>query len=177
MRRWIAIALFALGLSACAQGGLPPIATVSASDTDGPFRLDVVLPHADWKSAEPITGTVTLSFDGPAPTTIYGSGNVLNFTYAEVGGTRKVDPVWTADCAIHPLDPATPISVALGKTGAASHSDPSAGFLRSFLFATSDVRLPAGTWNITALAIFSEGDACSGPSHDMEATVRVTVGD
>jgi hypothetical protein len=119
---------------------------------------------------------VILSFDGSAPTTIYGSGNGLNFAYAEVGGTRKVEPVWTADCATHTLDPATPISEPLGKSGAASEGDPDTAWLHSFILAP-DVQLPAGTWDVTALAYFTEGQGCSGGGHSMETTVRVTVSD
>jgi hypothetical protein len=172
----IAIMFFALGLGACSRPALTPETTATASDTDGPFRLELRLTRADWNRAEPIMGKVILSFDGPQPTTIYGSGEVLNFSYSDVGGIRHVDPVWTADCAIHTLDPATPITAALGKTGAASDSDPSAAFVHSFLFDSTDVRLPAGTWDVTALAIFSEGEGCSGGSHDMQATVRISVG-
>ena len=36
-----------------------------------------------------------------------------------------------------------------------SDSDPNAEFLRAFLF-DPDVRLPAGTWDVSALAIFTE---------------------
>ncbi len=40
----------------------------------------------------------------------------------------------------------------------------------------SDVRLPVGTWDITALATFTEGGGCDGGRHSMTATLRVTVG-
>lgn len=149
----------------------------STATTDGPFRLELVLSRLDWKADEPISGTAILSFDGSAPTIIYGSGaSVLNFVYAEVGGTRKVDPVWTADCGPHALDPATPISEELSKSGAIPNDGPDADFLRSFLTGP-DVRLPAGTWDITVLAIFMEGAGCVGGEHSMSTTLRVTVSD
>lgn len=148
----------------------------SASTTDEPFRLELVLSRLNWTTGEPISGTAILGFDGSAPTTIYGSGSVLGFAYAEVGGTRKVGPVWTADCGPHALDPATPISEDLSKSGAIPNDGPDADFLRSFLTGP-DVRLPAGTWDITALAIFTEGEGCVGGEHSMNTTVRVTVGD
>ena len=148
----------------------------SNASTDGPFRLELVLSRLDWKANEPLHGTAILSYDGAEPTKVYGSGSVLNFAYAEVGGTRKTEPVWTADCATHDLDPATPISEPLGKSGAASADDPNTSWLHSFILAP-DVRLPAGTWDVTALAEFSEGQACAGRAHSMETTVRVTVTD
>jgi len=147
----------------------------SASSTDGPFRLELVLSGLDWKADEPISGMAILSFDGPAPTTISGSsGSVINFAYSEVGGTRRVDPVWTADCGPHQLEPATPINADLSKSGATAPGWPNADFVRSFL-AGPDVRLPAGTWDITAHAIFTEGEGCAGVRHSMTATVRITV--
>jgi len=182
MRRWSAIAIVAIAFSACASPAPSPTASAPSSQalssvsTDGPFRLELVLSRLDWKAGEPMEGSVILSFDGSAPTTIYGSGSVINFAYAEVGGTRKVEPVWTADCATHTLDPATPISEPLGKSGAASEGDPATAWLHSFILAP-DVELPAGTWDVTALAYFSEGEGCSGGPHSMETTVRVTVTD
>lgn len=148
----------------------------TASATDGQFTLELVLPHLDWKASDPITGTAILSFNGTGPTTIYGSGNsVIAFGYAEVGGTRKVDPLWTADCAPHRLDPATPLNADVSKSGEIPNSGPDADFLRAFLTAP-DVRLPAGTWDITAFAIFAESAGCGEGDHSMSATVRVKVG-
>jgi hypothetical protein len=147
----------------------------SSSSSDGPYTLELTLPHLDWKVDEPILGSATLSFGGAAPTTIYGSGSsILNFAYAEVGGTRKVDPVWTADCGPHPLDPATPINEPLSTSGGFSNDDPNAAFLREFL-TDPDVRLPSGTWDITAKAYFADQPSCAGATHSIGATLRITV--
>jgi hypothetical protein len=126
----------------------------SNSTTDGPFRLELVLSRLDWKTGEPISATAILSFDGSGPSTIYGSGaSVIAFGYAEVGGTRKVDPVWDADCDPHPVDPATPIDAA-----------------------PSNIRPPSGTWDIITAAHFTDGASCSGTNYSMSTSVRVTVG-
>jgi hypothetical protein len=147
----------------------------ASSVTDGSFRLELSLPHLDWKAGEVITGMALLAYAGSAPTTIYGSGSgVIAFSYAEVEGTRHVEPVWTADCGPHPLDPATPINADLSTSGAVDPNDPNADFLRSFL-GDRQVRLPAGTWDITAVAMFSEAAGCSGGSHTMKAVERITV--
>lgn len=149
----------------------------STSTTDGPFRLELVLPHLNWTAGDAITGSAILSLTGSAPTTVYGSGSgVIGFVYAEVGGTRDVNPVWTADCGPHPLDPAAPITVGLSKSGAVDGSEPDADFLRTFLLTDPGViRLPAGTWDISAVTQFLDGADCSGGSHAMKATVRITV--
>jgi len=91
-----------------------------------------------------------------------------------VGGTRRVDPVWTADCAQHLLEPATPIGSQLTKSGAVADTDPNAGFLRTF-FADPLLHLPAGTWDITAIAQFIEAPACASGTRTMKATERITV--
>jgi hypothetical protein len=169
----------AVVLAAC---GSPPAPSPAASpapspaaETDGLFHLQLALPRLDWRSGDAITGTAALSFTGPLPTTVYGSGGgVIGFVYAEVGGSRRVDWASTADCAPHPLGPAAPIATDLSKSSVFTGDEPDADFLRAFL-AGPDVRLPAGTWDISAVTQFRDGDACSGSSHAMKATVRITV--
>jgi hypothetical protein len=52
--------------------------------------------------------------------------------------------------------------------------DANAAFVRAFLEGEG-THLPAGTWDITAIAGFVDGRACSGQPHKTRATVRVTV--
>jgi hypothetical protein len=180
MRRLVVAAVLAV-VAGCAGAPAGPPATLPspAAEADGLFRLQLALPGLAWRAGRAITSTATLSYAGAAPTSVDGSGSgPIVFSYAEVGGTRRVDPVWTADCAPHPLGPAAPITADLSKSGAVGGTEPDADLLRSFLLADPGVvRLPAGTWDITALATFSEAAGCSGAGqHDMTATVRVTVG-
>ena len=147
----------------------------STSSTDGPFRLELVLPHLDWKAGDAITGLAILSFDGSAPTTIYGSGGgVIVFSFDEVGGTRHAAWAMTDDCGPHALDPATPIDADLAKSGGVGGNEPDAAWLRSF-YSDPWIRLSAGTWDITATALFNESAGCGGTGHTMKATVRITV--
>jgi hypothetical protein len=191
MRRLIWLAGIAVALWACGGSSATSITAPSgsaveadactencptASSNNGPFRLELVLPRVEWKSDEPLTGTVILSYAGPTPTKISGSSDFLNFAYAEAGGTHKVGPAGRADCRLYDLDPAVPISNALSKSGGFTDEDPDVAWLRSFLTAP-DVRLPAGTWDVTAIGEFTEGEGCSGIRRSMEATVRVTVTD
>jgi hypothetical protein len=149
----------------------------TSATTNGPFRLELVLPHLAWTAVDPISGMAIVSFTGAAPTTISGSGgDLIVFSYVEVGGNRRVDPIWTADCGPYALDPATPITRVLSKSGAVGGSEPDADFLRVF-FTGPDVRLPTGTWDITAIAQFYEVAGCSGEVTKMEATHRITVAD
>jgi hypothetical protein len=178
MRRLVAAAVLVVvaGCASAPAAPLPPVPS-PAAETDGLFHLQLTLPRLDWQAGDAITGTATLSFTGPVPTTVYGSGGgVIGFTYVEVGGTRSVEPVWTDDCGPHPLGPVAPITVPLSKSGAVPDSGPDAEFLRSFLLTDPGVvRLPAGTWDISAVTQFLDGDACSGASHSMKATARIRV--
>src|SRR5262245_66666091 len=87
-----------------------------ASATSGAFRLDLVVPRADWKSDEPITGKVILSYAGPVPTMIYGSAGLISFRYAEIGGPHNVEPVSTNECGTYEADPATPMDAPPSKS-------------------------------------------------------------
>ena len=147
----------------------------TASVIDGPFKLELVLPHLDWKTTDAVSGTALLSIEGSAPTTIYGSGEgVIVFSFDEVGGNRHVGWALTADCGPHALDPATPLTAVLSKSGGVGGNEPDAAFLRSF-YADPQIHLPAGAWDITAIAVFSEAEGCESSTHTMKATARVSV--
>ena len=175
MHRIAALGLAVL-LAGCAGPTLTASAVARALETDFPFELAFELPKATWTAAESIAGRATLSLIDGASADLSGSGSLLNFEYAEVGGTRRASPVWTAICAPHSLAAGQPISSGLGKSGTWQGDAPSGDFNREFM-TDPLVRLPPGTWDITALASFSESPDCSGPAHDLEVTVRITVTD
>ena len=125
--------------------------------------------------SDPISGTAILSLTDSEPTKVTGAAELIAFAFDEVGGIRHVAPVWDQSCVQYPLDPATPTRVALDKSGAFQGNEPDADFLRSF-FADPEIHLPAGTWDITAIASFSEG-SCGAPTHTIKATVRIHVTD
>ncbi len=145
------------------------------STEDGPFSFELVMPRLTWHATDPISGTAILGFDGEAPTTIYGAGaGIIGFSYIEVSGDREVDWTTAAGCVAHPLDPATPISVDLSKPPVSPGSGPDADWVRTFL-ADPEIRLPAGTWDITAATAFSEAPDCSEGTHAIQVTQRITV--
>ena len=150
------------------SGGCP-----SSVSIDGNYKLELVFPHLTWKVGDPISGTAILSLTGTQPTKVAGAGDLIAFSFDEVGGTRHVAPIWDQSCVLYPLAPASPTSVALYKSGAINGDEPDADFLRSF-FADPQIHLPAGTWDITAIASFSEG-GCAAPNRTIEATVRIHV--
>lgn len=152
----------------------PATARASASaSTQGNSKLELVLPRLTWNAADPLSGTAILSMTDSQPRKVAGAAQLIAFAFDEVGGNRHVAPVWDQSCAEYPLDPATPQSVALYKSGAFQGNEPDADFLRTF-FADPAIHLPSGTWDITAIASFSQG-GCGAPTQTIKATVRVHI--
>ena len=173
-RRVLLAVTLCLALVGC--GTTPPAAAIPAraEASQGSYRLEFELSKATWRTTEAIQGTATLSFRGTESVTIWSSGSgPLNFGYVEVGGTRRMGPGWTADCAERQLSPTQPIISGLGKSGGYSGDDPNSGFYRSF-FTDKEVHLSAGDWTITAVAEFMEG-TCDGPRDTLQAAVQVHV--
>jgi hypothetical protein len=80
---------------------------------------------------------------------------------------------WDSSCGQFELQPGTPMTAELSKSGAWGGGDPNKAFYEAF-FAAPDIRLPPGTWDVSARASFSEGE-CGGPTHDMTTTARIVV--
>ena len=146
----------------------------TASSTEGDYRLEFSVPHLGWKTGDAISGQADLELVGSLPTTVSGAGELIIYSFSEVGGTREYGPLSLLDCGPIPLDPATPLGVALYKQGAVTASGGDADFQRAFM-ADPQVHLPAGTWDITAIADFNEGADCTGVRHTITTSLRVTV--
>lgn len=155
----------------------PPQTPARLEDAEGRYRLLFEMPSTTWAAGQPIQGTATLQLlEGDVAQFSGSGGGPFAFRYVEVNGDRRVEPVWTADCARHQLRAAEPLTTGLTKSGAYGGDDPHAAFLQDFLRGP-DVRLPAGPWDITAIGSFVDGEDCSGPGIDLEATIRITVVD
>jgi hypothetical protein len=167
-----AAVLAAAGLivAACAAP-VPSTPPVAASAASGVFRLDLTIDRTTWRAGELVTGSATLENTGRALMEAYGA-DLLTFEFKEASGTREFGNVIPASCGPHELAPGDPLAVKLSANGAAS-SDAGDAWIRSANDAVG-VRLPAGTWDVIALAAFTEGD-CFGASLNIAATARVTV--
>lgn len=180
MHRLVTFAL-CLVIAGCAAGPSTPTSepgstpSQRAETLQGSFLLLFELPKGTWKAAEVIDGVATLTLVKGGGVDLGGSGGGLfGFDFAEVDGSRHVEPASTADCAPYRLDSGKPIRSAIKKSGAFTAEQSDADFYRSFL-ADPAVHLPAGDWKITAIASFIEGKGCSGQGHTMAATVVVHV--
>ena len=178
MRPLIAMAL-CLIVAACGSAAGSPSASVvpgvRAAQLQAPYVVTLDLSRDTWKAGEPITGAATLSLVQSAGVDLGGSGGgLLFFEYTEVNGTRHVEPAMTDDCRAYRLEGGTPMTAALSHSGGFYPEQPDFEFNRAFLTAP-DVRLPAGDWEISAVASFVEGKDCSGASRTIKSTVTVHV--
>lgn len=180
MRQLLAFALSLVIVAGCgsatdtAPPASSPLAPVRAQDQQGPFRLVFELPSGTWRAGDPIDGIASLEVIGGGVDLGGSGGGLLGFSFAEVGGSRRIDPIWTADCAPYRLEPGKPVTSGITKSGAFIPGDPNADFYRAFI-ADPLVHLPAGDWTISATTTFVEGVGCSGQSRTMTATVPVHV--
>jgi hypothetical protein len=146
-----------------------------ASDTSGAFTLELTMPHLDWNVGEPIVASsAVLLVQSSVPVKVSGATDLIVFGYAEVGGKRSFGPASDLACATTTLDPATPNNVPIGKSGGWDPNNPADAWIVQFNNADG-IRLPAGTWDVTAEAQFTEGSTCSATPHDLRATLRVVV--
>ncbi len=151
----------------------PSLGTHGAQ-TQGAFRLELVVPRATWSTAESIEGTATFTYAGMGSTAITGEGAMIVFSVDEVGGTRHVPLVSDLSCRTYAIAAGSPISTALTKSGAFYPSQPGASFVASFLGGPG-FRLPPGEWDITANVRFVDTDGCEGTWQTLRAVVRVRV--
>ncbi len=152
-----------------------PSGLVTAQETLGPYRLRFTLPRTTWSTDDAIDGIAVFEtlMDGTQDVGSSGGG-LFSFGFSEVGGTRAIGPAMTSDCVRRLLQSGVPLSSAIVRSGGWGAEDPDAAFYRGF-FTDPIVRLPAGTWDITAYVDFVEGGDCSGTPRALSATVRVEV--
>lgn len=178
-RAFVALVVLLLTAAGCGSAGptIPPEAPrgqVTATAVDGRFQVTFTIDRGVVASDEAITGTAKLELLIPGGVTLTGSDQVFGFDFLEVGGERRqVAPARDGACSSHRLTGNTPIVSPIVKTGATT-GGPNDGFINDFLQGP-DVRLPKGTWDVSAIAFFVDGQACQGAQHTIEATVRVYV--
>lgn len=175
MRRPIALVI-ALVVGACGSGstalGTPDPASVTT--TQGRFALAFAIERSTVRPTDEVAGTATLTLVAPGGATITGSSDLVTFEFAEVGGAgRDVVPAAPSDCAPHEVVSGGGLETPIAKSGAVVDG-PNADWYRQFL-QDPLVHLPAGDWEITAIATFFDGRNCSGQPYDLRSTVRVHV--
>lgn len=146
----------------------------TASAIDGRFEVRLTVNRTTLKPGDNVAGTAELWLKAGGSGVLSGSSQLFSFEFVEVGGQqRSVVPVLDSDCSPHQLGTETPLTSPIYKSGAPGDGA-NGDFVRQFLQGDT-INLPAGTWDITAVAGFSEGRSCGGLPHRIRSTVRVTV--
>lgn len=124
----------------------------------GGYTLSLHVGRSGYRVNEPIAVYALLTYTGSdASVTPWGSrSGIVGFGLSNSDGV-SLPPGYLDDCRAHPaLQRDHPLRVEFRKSGAYSEGDPNAAFLRSYL-ADQELRLPAGTWTITAETNFRPG--------------------
>lgn len=184
VRRW-AVAPVAVGLAVVLLvlvGGVRltrasgPVAGVTATAQGAGFTLRLSVDRARYAANEPISARATLTDAGQVSVTALGPGSSLvGFSVAQEGGKLKAPAVFEAPCYPYTFDPGRPVTFPFRKSGSAEGATgPEAAFLRTYL-AGPQLRLPAGTWELSATTSFFIG-SCTTEPIDLTASVRIVVG-
>lgn len=141
----------------------------------GRFEVRFTVDRTRLRTGDNIAGSAELWLKAGGSGVLSGSSDLFAFEFAEVGGqNRVVVPLVSGDCSPHQVGADRPLTSPIVKSGGVADGNANSEFVRQFLEGT-DIHLPAGTWDISAVAGFVDGRACSGLPHSIRATVRVTV--
>ena len=134
--------------------------------------------HEAWKLGEAVDGHVEFATAGQLEAVISGAGSehqagFIKFRFEQVGGV-SVEPTWPLDCESYTIRPDEPLISPMRKSGTYDRNEPGWEFYYNFL-KDPLLRLPSGTWRISALAWFYDGAGCEAASHRLTATVEIEV--
>lgn len=117
------------------------------------FALSLRVGNDAVDAGAPIDIAAVLTWEGADPRAmIWGSGGgPVSFGLEQIDGDLQMDAVQTADCAQHEYARGVPVAIPFRKSGGFSADDPNAAFYRAY-FADPVLRLPAGSWRVTASA-------------------------
>lgn len=187
MRGCLTIALLGLSLGACAANGPPSIpiqatgalmsgAPISASDRTDLFRLTLTSDQDRYRAGQVMGISAELTYLGPADAvTASGSGTLVGFGVASSAAGVNVEPLFTADCARHPFTRDEAVSYRFSKSGSGvASNDPLAPFWRAY-FSSPDLRLPSGTWTISAQTTIYPNPDCDGRPTELSVSLKVGI--
>jgi hypothetical protein len=178
-RRLAAGVLLGLAVAGCGSGSTTPADVTPDPQTvnavDGRFEVRFTIDRTTLRPGDNITGSAELWLKAGGSGVLSGSSDLFGFEFVEVGGQqRAVAPVLSADCSPHQLGADDPLSSPIMKSGGVVDGNANAAFVSQFLEGT-EIHLPPGQWDITAIAGFFDGRSCTGLQHRIRATVRVIV--
>jgi hypothetical protein len=150
-----------------------PIERVSG---DAEFLLTMRVGSARYRAGEPIDIAWTLTYRGPKDgIDALGSGSgLIGLSLAQLEGPLRIESAMSADCRPYRFLRGEAVPVPYRKSGAYSAADPNAAFYKAY-FDDPVVRLPAGTWKLTAATEFATGEGCTPPWHRFRLEMTIVV--
>jgi hypothetical protein len=146
---------------------------LSATESNAKFTLTVTVPQGVVTTTTVITPLAELGYIGPeASVTIYHGAPRTYWRIQEIGGPRVMSGLVDTICANSTLAKGTTSTQPFVKSGQIS-DDPATGFDRAW-FQDSMLKLPAGTWAISAVFDAYLG-GCGLEHHLLKATVEIEV--
>jgi hypothetical protein len=174
------IAVFARSAGGPGGGATPgasaaAIAPATGSVDDGTLKLSLSADRGTYAEGEAIDAVATLEYLGQgAELTIFTALDQVVFNVAEVGGDRQAGGGARQSCNLHTLTRGEPVPFPWVKGAAYVPGDPAFAFAEWYATSGSRLRLPAGTWRLSATFEGAEGD-CGPSTHTLTAEIVVTV--
>lgn len=150
---------------------------VAAEDADSSFRLTLEADQDRYRAGQEIGVMATLTYLGPDDAVIArGSSNpgLIGFAVESDDPAIRTNAAFTTDCGAHEMVRGVAVEYPFGKSGGYSADEPLAPFYEAY-YASPELRLPAGTWTISAGGGWYTGDDCGDQLHSLNASVTVVV--
>jgi hypothetical protein len=144
---------------------------------DGAIQLTLTSPHGRYKAGDPIDVVAGLTNGGSGdPITTYGGpdGPVI-FSLRQVDGPVVIDPIVLTSCIEQvTLRAYEPMQIPFKKSGTVAGGAADPAYWRAW-FTDPILRLPAGTWEISATPNFVVGGCGSKTSPNLRPTITLVV--
>ncbi|HYO44038.1 MAG TPA: hypothetical protein VES19_12640, partial [Candidatus Limnocylindrales bacterium] len=168
------------GGGGASPGGSPEtsmvaVAPVTDAVDDGTLRLALTADRGTYAEGDVIVATATVEYLGPdAELKVFTAHSEVVFSVTEVGGGRAVAGGTRLSCESHTLTRGVIETYRWAKSGGYSEGDPNDAFAEAYLTSGPELRLPAGTWRLSAAGGGSEG-GCGGLARALVAEVTIVV--
>jgi hypothetical protein len=169
LRRLVLLVVPALLLASC--GGSPQ--PISRS---GNYQLTLSTEATQYAPNQPIAAVAELVYLGTEDRVVVGNlwPGVIGFGLRQLDGTVRVDPAWHLQCLPFELRRNRTRRQSFNKSGVAGEAT-NASFYSSF-FDDSQLRLPAGRWELYAMADLAPvGQMDCQDDITLRASTQITV--
>ncbi|MCR2805803.1 hypothetical protein [Paenibacillus soyae] len=184
--RLLAAAMLIILLSACGSdkteepmGTMPPALAEKMAEPklvhkDDLFEMKLNIGRTEFKTGEPIELSASLTYIGEEESiTVWGPGTRVVFAITD-GKDFDMDGATTLELASHELARGETFEYPFEKSGGFGADDPDAAFWKKF-YAEKELRLPAGTYLISAVCNFSLTEEVVDSDYRGEVYTTVTV--